>query len=254
MRWDATDAEVNRAAIAGELETAERLNEESVQIGLAIGGPDAMLRYGASLFQLRDMQGRFPEVLELIAGAARDTPNIAALRAGHALCLARAGRPDEARKVVAADLADGFASVQSDRIWTTSMGVFADLVTTLEARDAAATLYDLIVPYADQVPTTFNNTYEVFHYYLGRLAALLGRYDEAEAHLARAHEIHEAMPAPYFLARTRVAWADLLLAHGDPADHDRARQLATQARDEAATRGFALVESDATRLLARLDG
>ena len=93
----------------------------------------------------------------------------------------------------------------------------------------------------------------MFHFSLGRLATLLGRYDDAENHLGRAHEIHAAMPAPYFLDRTRWAWAEMLLTRGDPADHERARLLATQAHDEAVTRGFGLVETDTTSTLARLE-
>lgn len=253
LRWDLTSNRANRAMIAGELDTAERLLDEFLQVGLAIGAPDVMLRYGGTLFLLRDMQGRFPEVLDPLADAARDFPNIAALRAGHALCLIRAGRPDEAREVVASDLADGFTSFPVDRVWTAAMAVFADVVATLGLRDGASTLYDLIAPYADQIPTTFTNTYEVFHFALGRLATILGRHDDAETHLARAHEIHEGMPAPYFLARTRWAWAELLVTRDDPADRDRARRLAALARDESAARGFGRVESDAARVLARLD-
>jgi class 3 adenylate cyclase/tetratricopeptide (TPR) repeat protein len=252
-RWDNSVNRVNRAMIAGELDTAERLLEESLQLGLTIGAPDAMLRYGASLFVLRDMQGRFPEVLDLLADAARDIPTIAALRAGHALCLIRAGRPAEAREVIAADLDAGFTSVPVDRLWTAAMSVFADAVATLGLRDAAQALFDLIEPFPDQVPTTFTTTYEVFHFALGRLATVVGHYADAEAHFARAHEIHEAMAAPYFLARTRWAWAELLVTRGDPADHAQAHLLATQALDEAAARGFGLVGSDAARVLARLE-
>ena len=252
--WDLTANRANCAMIVGELETAERMLDESVQVGLAMEAPDAMLRYGGSLFLLRDMQGRFPEVLDLIADAARDFPAIAALRAGHAVCLIRAGRREEALEVVAPDLTDGFASIPIDRLWTAAMAVFADAVATLRLRDGAAALYDLIVPYADQIPTTFTNTYEVFHFALGRLATVLDRDEAAEGHLARAHEVHEAMPAPYFLARTRWAWAELLVTRGDPADRDRARRLATQARDESAARGFGQVESDAALVLSRLDG
>jgi class 3 adenylate cyclase/tetratricopeptide (TPR) repeat protein len=253
MWWDLTVQDANYSMIAGELERAEKLLDESIQMGLAIAAPDAMLRYGGTLFLLRDMQGRLPEVLDVIADAARQTPNVAALRAVHAVCLLRAGRRAEAIDVVAADIADGFTSVPFDRLWSASMARFAEGIALLDLREPAQKLYDLIAPFADQLPTTHTNTYEVFHFGLGRLAALLGRHDDAEAHLARAHRIHEAMPAPYFLARTRVAWADLILTHGDPADHERAHKLATQARDEATARGFALVESDATRLLAHLD-
>lgn len=252
LLWDLSANHVNVATIAGELETAERLLDESVQMGLAMGAPDAMFRYGGAFLLLRDVQGRFPEALDLIASIARDTP-IAMVRAGHALCLLRAGRPDEAREVIAVDLTDGLASVPFDRLWTSTMAVFSDVVATLELRDPAPVLYDLIAPYADQIATTFTSTYEVFHFSLGRLATLLGRYDDAENHLGRAHEIHAAMPAPYFLARTRWAWAEMLLTRGDPADHERARLLATQAHDEAVTRGFGLVETDTTSTLARLE-
>jgi len=57
---------------------------------------------------------------------------------------------------------------------------------------------------------------------LGRLATVLGRYDDAEAHFRLALELHTRLQAPYWTARTELDWANLLLARARPGDKQAA--------------------------------
>jgi hypothetical protein len=45
---------------------------------------------------------------------------------------------------------------------------------------------------------------------LGRLAVVLGRPDDAEAHFREAVEVHGRLGAPFLLARTELALSTLL--------------------------------------------
>jgi Tfp pilus assembly protein PilF len=74
---------------------------------------------------------------------------------------------------------------------------------------------------------------------LGRLAALLGRDDAAEAHFRHALEIHNRMGAPYWTARTQLEYGDFLLARGKPADATAAEQLIDAAHATAEIYGYA---------------
>jgi len=65
---------------------------------------------------------------------------------------------------------------------------------------------------------------------LGRLAALLERWDEAEAHFERAIEVNGRVGARPQLAHCEDAYARMLAARGDPADRDRAVDLMDAAR------------------------
>jgi hypothetical protein len=102
------------------------------------------------------------------------------------------------------------------------------------------------------MPFTSVTTYDVLDCALGRLATVLERFDVAEEHFTRAHAIHEQMPAPFYLARTKLAWATMCLRRDEPGDRDRARELVTQALDLAANGDFASVTHDGTRLLEQI--
>jgi tetratricopeptide (TPR) repeat protein len=72
-----------------------------------------------------------------------------------------------------------------------------------------------------------------FSWALGRLAATLERYEQAEEHFAAAAEIEERFGAPLLLARTHAAWAQALIARGRPEDLDRAQPMLEQAEETA---------------------
>jgi hypothetical protein len=70
----------------------------------------------------------------------------------------------------------------------------------LGSREAAAPLYDLQLPHAQTVVWNGATTYGPVARHLGRLALMLERYDEAEAHLAAASAEHERLGAPIWQA------------------------------------------------------
>jgi hypothetical protein len=84
-------------------------------------------------------------------------------------------------------------------------------------------------------------------YYLGLLATTLGHFEEAERRFAAAAATHTRIGAPTWLARTRLAWARMLLAR--PGDGGEARELLGQALNAARELGLAGVEQRATHLL-----
>ena len=89
-------------------------------------------------------------------------------------------------------------------------------------------------------------------HYLGRLAHTLDLHDEAEQWFRQALTLHEAMEAPFFVAMTQTAWADLLADRDQPGDGQRARALAEAALPVAHERGYGYVERDARSLLERI--
>jgi hypothetical protein len=86
-------------------------------------------------------------------------------------------------------------------------------------------------------------------HYVGILEAVLGRFDDADASLADAEAAHARVPAPAWLARTRLERARILLARGGPGDSDRARELLGKALDAARRYGLSSVERSVTALL-----
>jgi hypothetical protein len=74
--------------------------------------------------------------------------------------------------------------------------------------------------------------------HLGRLAAVLERDSDADAHFGVALEIHERIGAPYWIACTQLDVRDLLVGRQGPGDHARAGELTERARHTARERGY----------------
>lgn len=116
-------------------------------LGLQPNHPEAMACLGVELVDIRLHQGRSGEVIDLLADAADANPQIPAYRAVLALCLAQAGRLDDAGAPFSFFAADGFASIPLDTNRLLTLGVLADVAATLGDQAAAAALVELLAPH-----------------------------------------------------------------------------------------------------------
>jgi tetratricopeptide (TPR) repeat protein len=142
---------------------------------------------------------------------------------------ARLGRLEEAAVLVAEITSHDLSDWHVDEQWFVSLCLLAETCALLDDGAAAATLYDLMVPYADHnavaVPEmAMDSTGRP----LGLLATTLERFDAADEHFRAAAEMNERMGARPWLAHTRLEHARMLLKRdGDGA---RAQELLAQAR------------------------
>lgn len=88
--------------------------------------------------------------------------------------------------------------------------------------------------------------------YLGGLATVLGRSDDADRHLSLAAQICERHAMKFFAALTNLRRGQLLLDRGHDGDTSAARSLLTLAHGAATSHGYGAVERRATAALARL--
>jgi hypothetical protein len=158
------------------------------------------------LANIRIMEGREPEIIERLVQTVANNLGIANTRALLAGCYARLGQKNEATELISADLANGFRSCPFDYSWSTSIYWLAETVSDLKLREPAAALYTRLKPFAANLPYTGPSVWEIGHHSLGRLATVLDRYDDADAHFRPATETHQRLRAPYLLASTRIAW------------------------------------------------
>ena len=138
------------------------------------------------------------------------------------------GREDEARAEYGALAQAGFDSLPRDAQWLIAMTLLAEACGRLGDAPRAPELYALLAPYAGRNvvvgrAATCNGSASRL---LGVLAAVSGEWQRAERHFADALAMHVAMGARPFVARTRLAWAEMELARGDVA---RARELLAEA-------------------------
>ena len=228
MRWSLGVVETFVATMAGRFEEAQRLADASVELGMSLGEPDAFSVFASQFFVIGTFAGRYAQILpvvdQVLAGGGAAMP----FRLAHAIACAVSGRRDEATAVLEAGQASGFARVTQDLFWLTTIVGYAVLAIELDDRSAAAELLPLLEPYASQVAFNGATSQGPVAAYLGRLASMLGRFNEADRHLRVALATTEAFGWEYHRASTLVCLAETRLRRTGAPDDD-----ATALLDEA---------------------
>jgi tetratricopeptide (TPR) repeat protein len=244
LEWVLTFNRAMRACIAGGTDEAERLATLALEIATETGQPDGFSFYGSQLMAIRRFEGRSEEVLPIIAQVAADNPAMSVFRAVLAANQCEVDHYGDARTLLEESYRAGF-DLPRDATWSTAMVSWAAVAADLQHEDVAATLYPLLLPFEEHVPTTSLNAMPPLAVSLGELAATLGRLEDAERHFAVAERISARLEAPYFLARTYLGWATALQRAGRI---DQARTIARKALDQSQGR-FGMIDRRATVLV-----
>jgi ATP/maltotriose-dependent transcriptional regulator MalT len=203
-----------------------------------------MTIFGSQLVGLRWCQGRLDEVVDLVTSIATTNPGLSGLTGLVAMCLAVSAREGEAAPLLSEAAAAGF-DAPYDMFWLPTLVVWAEVAWLLDDVEAAAMLYGLLEPWHAQFVFSGTNGQGAVALYLGHLAIVLGRLDDAERYLEESADIHARLDAGYFVARTDLAKARLLAARGE---RRAAGALAAAVRERAAAGGF----TDVSRWAAAL--
>lgn len=202
-RWN---VEILRGALAllrGDLEEAERLVASACEIGQIADLPEslAMATFGGQLYWLRYDQGRLAELEGLMAAAVDAQPGLPAWRASLALIQCSEERFDEAAEQFEVAASNDFTDVPRDFVWVSATMMLADIACALGDGARGQLLFELLRPHAGFFGwNTLASTGPV-DLRLGKVAALLGRTDEADSHLRAADEQCDLFGAPLWRAR-----------------------------------------------------
>jgi DNA-binding SARP family transcriptional activator/tetratricopeptide (TPR) repeat protein len=236
MLWAVTFYEGARSILSGDCEEAERLANVALELGTATGQPDVGAVYSAQLGTVRRLQGRATEILEFLRDAAASNPGFPAFANSLASFCVDLGQFDEARAVLEPFMADGVDSFPLDLTWLFMAGQRAFVVAELKLTEQAKTLFDALLPYADQIPFASATSTCQVAFYLGVLAASLDRHEEADEFFGRAEATHIRIGAKWCLASTWLEWGKSLARRPVGADVERAasywRQVLQLAREE----------------------
>jgi tetratricopeptide (TPR) repeat protein len=154
--WAAATWEGLDALIGGDLDRAERLAVEAAgRQGAGGDDPDggeagALACLGVNLVNIRLYQRRAGEVVEPLARAADDHPEIPCYRAVLALCAAEAGEDRIAREAYGHFRSADFSSIPDDPNRLLALAVLADAAVLLDDPGAAPRLRALLEPYDGQ--------------------------------------------------------------------------------------------------------
>jgi DNA-binding CsgD family transcriptional regulator/DNA polymerase III delta prime subunit len=220
-----------RALMAGRYDEVEGFIEEALGVARHTEATSIAADASLLLFHLRVAQGRCAEVVEVFRGFADRHPELPVWRFVLNVVLAEAGRTPEARALSEHLAAAGYGDVPDDYFRLMIHVFAAEVCVRLGEREHAALLYERLLPYRDQAAVVLPNHLGSTAGHLGALAALLGRWDDAEAHFQAAESADRHAGARARLAQTLTQHARLLL---DRPDHRRTnRRRARALLDEA---------------------
>ena len=242
------------AQIAGDTDRAEALANQALQIGKESGQPDAATIYGAQFIIVCGQRGTMSDLAPLIEQMATDAPDISHWLFASLLAKAYVeGDRFEDARVLLQEFASANFELPQDQIWLTGMVDFAEAAAECGDPRFAGPLFDRLAPWADQLPATGGSALAPVSHYLGGLATVLGRYDEAELCFAQSAAFCARVGATFFGVRTDLSLGKLLMQRRAPGDVQRACELLTNAQATAATHGYGAVERRATEALGVLN-
>jgi class 3 adenylate cyclase/tetratricopeptide (TPR) repeat protein len=249
--WVANFVGASLAVLHGDTEEAEQLATAALEVGTAGGQPDAFTNYGIQLMAIRSQQGRMGELVSLIADIAERNPSMPTFSAVLAAAHLDAGNEEAARELVEEGAARSFA-LPDDNAWFDGMVFYTRVVIELRLRVHCEPLIELLAPFRDQVPHNGLLPQPPVAASLGGLATVLDRFEEAESYFVQAAELNTRGEMKFAEAYNKMLWGRMLCTRNGPGDADRARELLEQARENAAARGYAIVERQANTELSKL--
>lgn len=198
------------------------------ELGEQIGRVDAPAYVAAQIATMRWLQGRDAEMLQPVSELA-SSPILGETEFSVwalAACLAaRAGDHDRANALLRHCLPTRLSDLAPSGTWMVGMVALVEAAVALGDHDLAAQTHDLLEPYAD-LPAVAGLGIVCLgsvERSLGLACGVLGRHDEAVAHLERAVVANQKIVNRSLLTLSRAQLADALLRRPDSSTDDRRR-------------------------------
>lgn len=248
-RWGFRVHEAALLSLRGDVPSLEATADELLTSGTDLGVESSTLMavWSRLLFAARYEQGRLAEFEEPILDLADDQP-VVGWQAVLGALYAETGRLDEAREIVRGLRA---TPPQRDLTWVAAMMLTTTVVAEIDDPAPAAWLYDELRPFAGRNTSDGAGSSGPIDLGLGRLATVMGRWDDAATHFVTSRTLCDRWRAPMWIARTSYEHAVLLTRQPSP-DHLGARRLFDESIAIATTTGQTHLAEKATSLLATL--
>ena len=247
FRWILMARRANRAHLAGQLEQCEELARDALAHRFQGYDEAAALIFGLQMMFVRREQGRLDELVQTFEGFAEQDPKLASCALAY--IYAQLGWPAHARQALEAVARADFANIARDTFWLSNLSGLCEVVVFLGDAPRAQLLYDLLLPYADRCVVIFALLSQgSASRPLGLLATMLSRFEDATRHFEQALSMNAQIRSPLWTAHTQHDYARMLLARGQPGDHDDARALLREALAAAQELGLETL-ADKARLL-----
>jgi tetratricopeptide (TPR) repeat protein len=210
------------ALLAGRVADAERLIEDAFELGREAAPWNARISSLLQRFVLRGLEGRLEEIEQDLRSAAVDNPGYPVIQAALASTYADLGDAGRARAAFEVHAEDEFAAVPFDEEWLLTVALLADACAFLDDSRRASVLYEQLQPYGHRILVgPIEIALGSAARPLGKLAATLGRTEQAARWFERAAFDNERAGALPWAAHARLDHGRMLLAEGDRGGADR---------------------------------
>jgi len=253
LQWTLATQRAMLTLAEGRFTEAEERIREARRVGER-GRTWAEMYHSLQMLALRREQGRSASLerfADFLKGAIDQYPTVRSLRTQLAFLLVEVDRLDAARAELEYLARDGFEGVPEDMTWLPALVEAAEACAALRDESIAARLLALLTPYAGRIVLGLGGTvcWGAASRSLGRLATVVGRFDDAEQWFEQALELNRVLGARVWIAHTQHAYGEMLFARDRPGDLARGRYLVEQARVIAESVGMARL----TRQLRQLE-
>ncbi|MEA2196018.1 MAG: hypothetical protein QOJ25_69, partial [Solirubrobacteraceae bacterium] len=242
LRWYDLVIRAKRELVTGSTAEADRLALEAFEVGQEGGQPDAFHLFAGQLFTIRMHQGRLDELAAALAtapprsGRSRTVPLIT--QAFLATIFTELGREDEARAAYERLMANELSDVPYDFSSLAVVALAAAAAARLGDRARAAALIETMAPYRHRYVDMGSSWLGSAAHYLGLAHACVGDLDEAEACFRDALVAQRVLDSRAWIARTKLEYAQVLLARGRGEDLSQAAELTEEALESARSLGL----------------
>ena len=224
--WEVRSTGAMLALAKGRLGDAEKLIPQAFALGERALPQGAITHHGLHRYTLCDFRGCLEEVEPTIRDLVADYPARPVFRCVLAHLHARLGRRPEAKGALDDLTREDCSALPFDQEWLYGMSLLAETSALVDDSAAGSVLYRLLVPWetlsAVDVGEGFRGSVSR---YLGILATMTGRLDEAERHFEEGLARNADMGVLPWLAYTQSDYARMLLARGGAGDAAHAQGL-----------------------------
>jgi predicted ATPase len=229
-RWHAVCLQVIRAVLDGRFADAERLAQNALHFARVRHSEYAGYVYEyAQLIAIQWAQGVLGEHTREVEEHGERFLWIPRWR--NAMAAAEGDDPSAAAAEIEREASRGFGDLERDGFWMLRLCALADACVTVSDTRRARRIYELLQPFADRNATALTQLpFGPVALRLAKLAALLERWDEAEAYFEIALERCELLGARAVRARVLLDYGAALQAEGRAGDAERAAGLLAEAR------------------------
>ena len=236
-----------RALLDGRFTEAEQLARQAVAMGQRVHPQAPAQVFGIQLVSVLRQQGRLKELeVTLTQLLAQQLPSVIGQRIGLTVLYSELGSKAEAQREFAALAAHEFAELPRDQAWLVNIALLAQVCVFLADTQHATTLYEFLWPYRGRTIVGGHISATICigatSRYLGLLAALLFRWQEAEQHFTDALALNLRLGAQPFVAHTQHEYASMLLVRNQPGDREKALELLHRALATAHELGMKSLE------------